>query len=141
MHEAMNMEKIVILLLILCISVPVFAGGPVLPDEWRMPTDQELSDNWRTGKYKNAMAVGDFNGDGLIEGAFIVVSKDGKWEGLIAFVYLPNKKEQWFVLDKNELYNTVFMGLDLYKPGKYKVLCETESECKQGYKKEITGNL
>ena len=103
-----------------------------------MPNEKELSDSWRTGQYKNAQAIGDFNGDGLIEGAFLAVSKDGKWQGLLAFICSSNLKEKWFVLDKIELHNTVFMGLDSYKPGKYKVLCETDLECKQGYKKEIT---
>jgi len=101
-----------------------------------MPTSNELSDEWRSGKYKNAQAIGDFNGDGLIEGAFLAVSRDGKYEGLLAFVYLGGK-EQWFVLSKNNLSGSVFMGLDLYKPGKYKVLCETEIECNKAYKKEI----
>ena len=114
-----------------------FAGGPTMPDEWRMPNENELSDSWRAGKYKNAEVIGDFNRDGLIEGAFLAVSKDGKSEGLLAFIYI-NNKERWFVLDKSKLYKTVFMGLDIYKPGKYKVLCVTDSECKQGYKKEIT---
>ena len=115
----------------------MFAGGPTMPDEWRMPNENELSDKWRTGKSKNAQAIGDFNGDGLIEGAFLVVSKDGNSEGLLAFIYL-NNKEKWFVLDRSELNKTVFMGLDSYKPGKYKVLCVTDEECIQGYKKEIT---
>lgn len=114
----------------------VFAGGPIVPDEWRLPNEIELSDKWRTGKYKNAQVTGDFNGDGLIEGAFLAVSKDGKSEGLLAFIYI-NDKEKWFVLDINELHETVFMGLDIYKPGKYKVLCNTDAECKQDYKKEI----
>ena len=113
------------------------AGGPTMPDEWRLPNESELSDKWRAEKYKNAQAIGDFNGDGLVEGAFLAVSKDGKSEGLLAFIYL-NNKEKWFVLDSSEMNKTVFMGLDLYKPGKYKVLCVTDEECKLGYKKEIT---
>ena len=115
----------------------MFAGGPTMPDIWRLPNENELSDKWRTGTYKNAQAIGDFNGDGLIEGAFLAVSKDGKYEGLLAFIYI-NNQEKWFVLDKIALDKTIFMGLDLYKPGKYKVLCETDDECAKGYKKEIT---
>ena len=130
--------KLYIFIITLLLSINnLFAGGPTMPDKWRLPNENELSDKWRTGKYKNAQAIGDFNGDGLIEGAFLAVSKDGKSEGLLAFIYM-NNKEKWFVLDRSEVNKTVFMGLDLYKPGKYKVLCVTDEECKQGYKKEIT---
>jgi len=119
------------------LTFKVSAGGPVIPGEWRMPSENELSDEWRNGKYKNAQVIGDFNGDKLIEGAFLAVSKDGKLEGLIAFIYL-NNKENWFVLDKHEFHKTVSMGLDICKPGKYKTLCAADEECKKGSKKEIT---
>lgn len=131
------MKRILLILLFLLFSSNAFSSGPVLPEGWRTPTESELSDEWRSGKYKQATAIGDFNGDGLIEGAFLAVSDDGKKEGLLAFVYV-NHKEKWFVLNEKDLNKTVFMGLGVYKPGEYKVLCATDAECEQGYKKEIT---
>ena len=120
-------------------TTDVLAGGPVIPDGWRLPSEKELGDEWRSGEYKNAEVIGDFNGDGLIEGAFLAVSTDGKDEGLLAFVY-QGGKEKWFVLDKVPFNGTVFMGLDKYPPGKYKVLCDTDAECARGHKKQITLN-
>ena len=131
------MKKYFYIFLFLSVPLVSLAGGPTLPSEWRLPTDKELESIWREGEYKNTIAIGDFNGDGLVEGAFLAVSKDGNYEGLLAFIYV-NNKEKWFVLSKSKFQGTVFMGLDAYKPGKYNVLCTNETECKKGYKKEIT---
>ena len=130
------MKRFSTILVILLYASGVYSSGLILPEGWRLPNKHELSDSWREGNYKNAYVIGDFNGDGKNEGAYLAVTKDGKYEGLIAFVYL-DEKEKWFVLDRMKLGNTVFMGLSLYKPGKYMVLCLSGDECNGKYRKEI----
>ena len=127
------MKRIILFLLI---STTILADSPTIPSEWRMPNEIELGDDWREGIYKNAVVVGDFNGDGLNDGAYLVVSSDGLLEGLLAFIKLESEV-RWFELSKSKFSGKVFMGLDKYLPGKYKVICETHTECEENLKKEI----
>ena len=124
------------LILLLLITTAIYADSPTMPSEWRIPSESELGDNWREGIHKNAAVVGDFNGDGLNDGAYLVVSSDGQWEGLLAFISLEDKV-RWYELSKSKFDVKVFMGLDWYSPGRYKVLCETDAECEESLKKEI----
>jgi len=117
---------------LLLVSAGACAGGPVLPSEWRDPTVAEMSNE----PVKLAIS-GDFDGNGKVDGAVIVVSKDGKKEGLLAFMYF-SEQEKWFLLDQAPMAKTIFMGLEKYSPGTYPVLCETQAECDRGYKKPLT---
>lgn len=113
------------------------AGGPALPEQWRMATEEETYQEY-SDSHLNTLIAGDFNGDGLTDGAIIAITADNKKQELVVFLYNKNHIEQWQVLDSLPFSGFVSMGLAKVSPGKTKVLCETEDECKSGYKKEIT---
>lgn len=106
----------------------VTIGAPILPDGWRLPTKAELGEEHFPGKYRTSQIIGDFNGDGIKEGAYILISKDGKYEGLFAYIYLDGK-ENWFELGKLNFHESIFMVLTLYVPENYDVICVTDEEC------------
>jgi len=97
------------------------ASASELPKGWRLPSDAELSDAWRHGEARNAVAKGDFNGDGAPDVACLAVRTDGMQQGLLAFVSDSSETGRWHVLDRFELSGSVFMGLDLVRPGKVEV--------------------
>jgi len=119
-------------LLFVFITFPAFASGPVFPPGWRSPTNEELQDSWRNDcPNRCAWVAADFNGDHLVEGAFLAVHEKRKVFGLLAFVYSKPGREHWFVLDeiKDPSFVTV-MGVQSYSPGIYRVMCfENEKNC------------
>jgi hypothetical protein len=128
-------------LLVLClISFSAFAGGPVFPSGWRSPTDEELKDGWRD-KCPNRCAwiAADFNGDDLVEGAFLAVHERRKVFGLLAFVYSAPSKARWFVIDEiNDPSWVTIMGVQLYLPGTYRVMCSnSDKHCDRDGKKPL----
>ena len=94
--------SVTLLYLFVIISCSKSNNGP--PD-WRMPTANELSSSWRSiNPDKFSIVRGDFNGDGVIDEAKLLVRKDGTGIGLFAFVS-ENGKYKTFLLEeiKNKL--------------------------------------
>ena len=115
-----------IALLVLCfLAFSASAGGPVFPPGWRSPTDEELQDSWRDNCLNRcAWIAGDFNGDGLVEGAFLAIHEKRRVFSLLAFVYSAPSKARWFVLDElGDPSWVTIMGVQLYQPGSYRVMC------------------
>ena len=83
------------------------------------------------------LASGDFDGNGLIDGAVIAISTDNEHQGLLVFMYGSSTKEVWHTLDTSTFIGKVSMGVESVSAGLQNVLCETETECSKGYKKEI----
>jgi len=133
----MNITKTLVSIILFSISLTSHAGGPVLPEKWRFPTPSEGHKEYNNSQI-NTLISGDFNSDGLVDGALIVITTDNKSQDLVVFIYDKKLKEQWQVLDSLKFTGKISMGIRKYKPGKYKVLCETEKECQAGYKKVIT---
>ncbi len=129
------MRKLFILVLI-TFSTSVFSGGPVLPENWRMPTDQERCET-KFDFCFGVLASGDFDGNGLVDGAVIAISNDNEFQGLLVFMYEDSNKEVWLTLDTSSFIGKVSMGVEPVSAGLQKVLCETEAECSKGHKKEI----
>lgn len=123
------------------LSFSASAGGPVFPAGWRSPTDKELQDGWRE-KCPNrcAWVAGDFNGDGLVEGAFLAIHDKRKVFGLLGFIYSAPSKERWFVLDELDDPSWVaIMGVQLYPPDSYRVMCsDSDKHCGKDGKKTST---
>lgn len=118
------------------VTLSANAGGPVLPKEWRLPTDDETYQAYDQS-HLNTLISGDFNGDGLFDGALIAITTDNEKQELLVFIYDKNLHEKWQVLDSMPFSGSVTMGLSKVLPGKAKVLCVTDEECLKGYKKEI----
>jgi hypothetical protein len=105
------------ILLFLLMTNSVYSSGPTLPKQYRMPTEEELSAEWRKGDAnKYATVAADFNGDGLVDGAFLVV--DEKHKKLVLMVVLINKdfSETWLKLQNMDLAALKYQGIALIKP-------------------------
>ncbi|HBB68311.1 MAG TPA: hypothetical protein DCZ93_13665 [Elusimicrobia bacterium] len=118
------------LVLFLLIAQPGAASDVALPDGWRYPTTEELSDEAirKDSPTKYAEVVADFNGDGRMDQALLLKSTKFSGEGLL--VRLSDRKEafRWIVLDSidwGKKYPKVnlSMGINIVKPGKYKTAC------------------
>jgi len=128
------------LLILSFLSLSAFAGGPVFPAGWRSPTTEEVQDSWRDNcPNRCAWIAADFNGDKLVEGAFLAIHEKRKVFGLLAFVYSAPSKARWFVLDESDDPSWVtIMGVQLYSPGTYQVMCsESEKHCGPDGKKTL----
>jgi hypothetical protein len=104
-------------LFFLLMTNSVYASGPTLPNQYRMPTEEELSGEWRKGDAdKYATVAADFNGDGLIDGAFLVV--DEKQKKLVLMAVLINKdfSETWLKLQNMDLAALKYQGVALINP-------------------------
>lgn len=113
-----------------------FGGGPVLPEKWRAPTDDERCETAFDFCF-GVVVSGDFDGNGLIDGAVVVISQDNREQGLLVFMYENAEKERWVTLDVAPYVGKVSMGIELVPSGFHKVLCQSEAECSESYKKEI----
>lgn len=105
------------LLLLLTIN-SAYAGGPTLPKEYRMPTDEELSSTWRKADAdKYASIAADFNGDGLVDGAFLVVDKKHKKLVLMVVLFNTDSSEKtWHELQTMDYATLKYQGIALIKP-------------------------
>ena len=112
-----EMKIFLSILLLVCLANTVSASGPTLPKQYRMPTDEELSAEWRKqDANKDAMVAADFNGDGLVDGAFLVVDK--KNNKLVLMVVLINKDftETWLELQTMDYAALKYQGIALVEP-------------------------
>lgn len=116
-----------------------YSSGPVYPKGWRAPAADELVHVMRSNKNnRDTLASGDFTGNGLVDGAAILVRKDKKEIALFLFTYdNAYKKEKWRKLDSQKYSKMISLGIGTYPPGKYKVLCTGSDECDKNGKKEI----
>lgn len=120
------MRSILSLLLALTSQV-AFAVEP--PAGWRLPTKKELAAEPLRSRSstKSAEVVGDFNGDGTKDHAYLFKSTKFSGEGLV--VRLSSLKGFiWKIIDQidwgKEYPNVdLAMGIDLVKPGVYKTAC------------------
>jgi hypothetical protein len=98
-----------------------------LPPGWRSPIDFDLGndDDWRKEDADGYLVVrGDFNGDGIIDGARLLIREDGSGMGLFAFVSQENYTVKAYLLDENT--NLDFfrrLGIAKVSPGKYETAC------------------
>ena len=125
------MNKII---LIFCffISSITWAGGPTLPRGYRIPNNEELSLPMRDiDKNRYKMAVGDFNGDSLVDGAFLSIDRDNK--ELAVFVFLCTNNDQlykWYKVESIEYDQIKFTGLRPLKPQKIYYYTNVRKETK-----------
>lgn len=96
-----------------------------LPEGWRLPTSEELQDAWRNeSENKYTIVKGDFNGDGIIDEAKLLVRKDSAGFGVFAFVYQKDHSFKIYQLDEMKDINLIqAMGIKKVPPGTYKTAC------------------
>lgn len=130
----------IIILLLWFVRPCTAADNSVLPNGWRFPAAEELSDefNRKDSPTKYAKASADFNGDGITDEAFLLKSTKFSGEGLL--VRLSDKQNgfKWVKLDVINWGNkypkvNLSMGIEIVKPGEYKTACgKGYFECKEG---------
>jgi len=124
------MKTLLSVLLLLVLTSSVYAGGPALPDEYRLPSEDELSSGWRTGNPdKYASIAADFNGDGLVDGCYLAVDK--KQNRLVVLVALLSKggnSEKWLKLQTLNYEVLRYQGIDLVKPATVSVYVGRDKE-------------
>jgi hypothetical protein len=103
---------------IVLLSVLAHASGPVLPENYRLPTAEELAADWRSGNAdRYATAVADFNGDKLVDGCFLAIDK--KQNKLVLFVVLvgyDRGRDKWLLLETMNLDALRYMGVERVDP-------------------------
>jgi hypothetical protein len=125
------MKTIITIIFTLIVST-AFAGGPVLPDGYRIPNKKELSLVFReSDRYRFSMAVGDFNGDGLVDGALLAISPNQK--ELVLYAFLCTKDDQlfkWFKLESLDYKSIRYTGVRYIKPQSIKYYPNTKNATK-----------
>ena len=102
----------------LLFSVDALASGPVLPEKYRLLSDDELSADWRNKDAERYAAIAaDLNGDGLVDGCFLAIDK--KTQQLVLLVVLignAGNSEKWIVLATLNYTATKYMGIEAINP-------------------------
>jgi hypothetical protein len=112
----------------------------VLPEGWRYPTAEELSDEpeRKDSPTKYIKAVADFNGDGIDDEAYLLKSTKFSGEGLLVRLSDKRKGYRWLTLDTTDWGKeypkvNLGMGVAIAKPGKYKTACgKGYGDCEKG---------
>jgi len=114
------------------------AGTDLPPDGWRFPTEADFSRSW--AEYRDRFPTpfhvsADFNGDGLIDDAWILIREKGVGFGL--FVFLGRKDGRSRVI---EVFSHLeccaqFYALALASPGRLSAVCG--DECSPDKRKSV----
>lgn len=131
------MDRVFSGIILLLYTTVAFGGGPVLPEKWRAPTYDERCETAFDFCF-GVLVSGDFDGNGLTDGAVVVISQDDREQGLLVFMYESvTETERWVTLDVTPYAGKVSMGIQLVPSGFHEVLCQSEAECSGSHKKEI----
>jgi hypothetical protein len=110
-----------------------------MPDGWRSPAKAELAtpgDAWRednSGHYQSF--TGDFDGDGTVDKAELLVSTNGRRFGL--FVFLGNGRRLLLLREKIEFLPS--FGISKVGPSTFPTACgKGYWACKKGEPAEVT---
>ena len=125
---------LILLLLISCLSDLGHMKG------WREPGSSEAGEGWRSKDVNRYLVVkGDFNGDGIMDEARLLVRTKGDGMGLFVFISQKDHKFQTFLLDEIREKDFIqVMGISKIKPGRYKTACgKGYWECRNGEVPEI----
>ena len=122
------------------ILMPCLAEEPPLPHGWRTPTSAETKDEWRNEDADRYLIVrADFNGDGVMDQARLLLRDPGTGLGLFAFVSQKDGTFKTYLLDEKE--NAAYievMGIKTVPPGLYKTACgKGYFDCSEGETPEI----
>ncbi|MCK5541649.1 MAG: hypothetical protein KAI40_03075 [Desulfobacterales bacterium] len=140
-----NIVKLTIAILITIFFV--FIGvveSEELPNGWRLPTESDLKGNFirEQSEKKFVEAEADFNGDGIVDRAYIL--KSTLFSGQALLVKLSKNKEYvWLELNQinwGDKYPNVSlaMGISVMEPGQYNTACgKGYWECAGGDKPSI----
>jgi len=132
-----NLLKILFLALF---GTMICAGSWVQPTEnkqaiskeWRFPTENELTKNWKWTKKEieeNLKVIGDFDGDRINDEAQLMVKKDHSAMGLLVVFSPKTDMEYWMLLDFGKPNTLKTYRISLKKPSVYQVSCQIKEPC------------
>jgi hypothetical protein len=96
------------------------------PNGYRFPVETDYSGDWmefRT-KYPTPFVVrADFNGDGVIDEAWLLPARSSRGWGLFAVLGSSNGTRRFIRLEQDRKSQVQRFGLSLVEPGQYKTAC------------------
>jgi len=120
-------------------STCAFAQKP--PAGWRFPTEADMKGNWLEYRElfpKPYHTRADFNGDGILDDAWILISRDGTGSG--AFVFLSRKQGGFSTITifSDDRSPAQGYAVAAVPPGKHSTFCGRVGECEKGEPKSVT---
>ncbi len=136
--------RILVLFLFLGLhSFSVVRANLDAPDGWRFPNKADYEGDWELFKKWDPEPFhirGDFDGNEIVDDAWILINKRTKGWGLFAFLRMDKngKDGEIFELDSKLDGYPQRMGLKIAKPGKYTTACGKGIwECEDDEPKEV----
>lgn len=134
------MKSLLLVLSSLLGSISISNADPILPEGWRLPLKIEITNNISKGHdrdpYEYTVTKADFNGDGILDTAQLLVNDKANKMGLFVFL---SKDSGFKTIQLDEMNDKAYvdgMGLLVAKPGEYKTACgKGYWECKNGVPK------
>jgi|PlaIllAssembly_1097288.scaffolds.fasta_scaffold112998_2 hypothetical protein len=126
-------------ILFLCAFAFLCIAAKPVPDGWRTPTKNETNQDWRNDSHHRYLEIdADFNGDGLIDKAMLLVEKNGHKMALFAFVSQGKIFKKYRLAQEDDAKWLEVMGIEVVKKGKYKTVCgKGYSGCEPGDPNEL----
>ncbi len=130
----------IILISLLFITACIAKDNTILPNGWRYPSVEELSDEPERGdsSTKYIKVVADFNGDNTNDAAYLLKSTTFSGEGLFVQISDHQKGFTWLTLATIDWGNeypkvNLSMGIDIANPGEYQTACgKGYFDCEEG---------
>jgi hypothetical protein len=121
------MKSHVIIITILLIGNTTLSAGLKLPEGWREPLNNEITDNIYMGRDKHPnkylAAEADFNEDGIIDTAQLFVNDSINKMGLFVLISKQGNFERILLDQIDDKSSVGVMGLSVVEPGEYKTAC------------------
>lgn len=114
-------------------SVAAFAQEP--PPGWRFPTHEDVRGGWAEYRQlfpKPYHARSDFNGDGIPDDVWILISQDNKGSGV--FVFLSEKRGRFRTIEvfSDDRSPAQSYALAIVPPGEQRTFCGRTGQCEAG---------
>jgi hypothetical protein len=132
-------EFIIASLFALSISYSCVRAPISLPQDWAIPPNVELKGEWRKESPNGyGFLKADFNGDGIMDQAYILIRKDNRRIGIFAFVSQKDKKSRTFMLEEMDYRDLEDAAIKVVPPGQYVTWCgKGARDCLQGEPERI----
>jgi hypothetical protein len=121
------MNYIISILSVLLLIQTVALAEIALPNGWRKPTNDEITDDMFKARSKDPnrhlAAKADFNGDGIIDTAIMLVNDAEDKMGLFVFISKEGNFKSVLLEQIEDKTWVDAMGLSVVEPGRYKTAC------------------
>ena len=134
------LQSLAIILFLLITNATCQSKDIVFPHDWRKPLDKETHQEWRIRDINKYLIIKvDFNGDGVVDQANLLINNNNNEIGFFAFVSQKDGTFKTFFLDKKGDINYIkVLGITVVHPGRYKTACgKGFIDCPEGESEEI----